>query len=170
MSPEQIVAWLWVLLAVILGCLELATGTLMLLLFAVAASLAAVVGFAGGSIAAQSVIFLLGTIGAVALAPVLVKRVNRLSRGSEKFGIDALIDRIGVVTRAIDPIQGTGQVTVDGQIWRATASGAVAEGEPVRIAEICGTRLLVYPVPTAEGEVRERLTDTAATPLSVDEQ
>lgn len=143
--------WAWLVVALLLCLIEAATGTFMFLLFAVAAVLAALAGFVGAGVTAQTVLFLIGTAAALVCAPALARRLNRA--GSDmRFGVDALVDEIALVTEAIDPILGGGMVKVGGQVWRATASTPIAAGERVRVAEISGTRVVVYRLPEAAQE------------------
>ncbi|NUQ00556.1 MAG: NfeD family protein, partial [Armatimonadetes bacterium] len=123
--------WLWLLVALILGVVEVATGTVMALLFAVAALITALTAQLGFGLQAQLGVFLAGSLAVLAAAPALVRRINRLDRRSERFGPDALIDQLGVVTQPIDPIEGTGAIRVGGAVWRATANEPVAAGRQV---------------------------------------
>jgi len=156
---ESYLGWIWLGLAVLLGLTELCTGTFMFLLFAVAAALASVLGFLGLPLGLQTVAFLLGCVGALAVAPRLADRANRTTRGSPRFGVDALVDQLGQVTEDIDPIGGTGMIKVDGQVWRARAPQPILAGTLVRVSEVEGTKLVVYPVQSQpEPPSRERLT------------
>lgn len=149
--------WIWLAVAVALGVLELATGTFMLLLFAVAAAICAIAAWAGVGVLGQSILFLLGTIASIACAPALVKRVGKLSPTDARFGVDALIDEFAYVIEGIDPVTGKGLVKVGTDTWRARAEVPIAAGERVRVAEVTGTRLVVYPAPLA-GESGRRMT------------
>lgn len=142
--------WVWVLLAVIMGILEMATGTLMFLLFAIAALLAGLAGFLGLPVVGQAVVFLCGGLGAAAVAPALIRRLDR-GASDARFGVDALIDEIGVVTLAIDPLDGTGMIKVAGELWRAQASVPVPVGSQVRVDAVSGTKLMVHPLPPDAG-------------------
>ena len=144
--------WVWVVLALLLGLIELSTGTFMFLLFAAAAAIAALAGFCGLGLLGQSVIFLCGLIGSIAAAPALVRRLDVATRTTDRFGVDALIDEIGMVTMVIDPLHGAGMIKVSGELWRATASVRVEVGQRVRVDAVSGTKLLVHPLPQPESE------------------
>jgi len=134
----------------------------MFLLFALAAALAGLAGFCGLGLLGQAVVFLCGVVGSIAVAPALVRRLDLASRTTDRFGVDALIDEIGVVTIAIDPLHGTGMVKVAGDLWRASAAAPVEVGEPVRVDAVSGTKLLVHPLPASSpAEVQARMTAPA---------
>ncbi|MCC7492535.1 MAG: NfeD family protein [Fimbriimonadaceae bacterium] len=141
--------WAWVAVAVVLAGLELATGTFMLLIFALAALLPALAAFAGASLGVQALLFLVGVAAGCAAAPALARRANRQSWDSPRFGVDALLGENALVVTAIDPVHGTGGVRVKGQDWRATARVAVPVGTLTRVAEINGATLTVLPLPEA---------------------
>lgn len=142
--------WVWMAVAVLLAVVEVGTGTFMFLLFALAAALAGLAGFCGVGLLGQSLVFLGGVIGAVAAAPALVRRIDRASRTGDRFGVDALIDEIGLVTMAIDPLHGTGMIKVGGELWRAQATVPVEVGQRVRVDAVSGTKLIVHPLPADE--------------------
>lgn len=166
---ESYLGWVWLGLAVLLGITELCTGTFMFLLFAAAAGLAAVAGFVGLPLGVQVGVFLLGSLGAVALAPRLVERAKRADRTTARFGVDALVDQLAQVTESIDPIHGTGMIKVEGQLWRARSPVPIPAGTLVRVSEVEGTKLVVHPVPQpTETTPQERLTgDDSISPSSM---
>lgn len=154
---QTIAGWVWIAIAVLLGLIEAGTGTFMFLLFAGAAVLAGLAAFAGLPLGIQTLIFLLGTCASFALAPSLVKRVGKGEM--TRFGVDALVDQIGVVTEDIDAIQGTGLVKVEGQVWRARAPASLPAGTLVRVTEVDGTRLVVVPDPHQQAATQHRIVD-----------
>ncbi len=81
----------------------------------------------------------------VALAAILTFLV-RLTIASQRrrsvTGEAGMIGEVGRVMTAI-PAGGVGRVVTHGEIWRATASEAVAEGETVRVTDVDGLTLTV---------------------------
>ena len=82
-----------------------------------------------------------GVLGAVA-----VRKVRAASRRRARCGAEGLVGRVGVVRRALEP---TGQVVLDGALWRARRSWAdedapaPAEGEAVVVDHVQGLTLSV---------------------------
>ena len=74
--------------------------------------------------------------------------VRYTRRGRSSVGIQTLV---GGVAEVITPLAPTGQVKVDGEIWRAhTGDGVTARvGETVRIRSVDGLTLEVEPARTA---------------------
>ena len=85
-------------------------------------------------------IFIVLTVGLLPLTRTLARKITKES--PQKSNIDALIDKVALVTKAIDPDLG-GQVKIEGEIWLARADESVAENEKVRIVSISGTKVHV---------------------------
>lgn len=88
-------------------------------------------------------------IGATAIAALVyfaflrVKIQRSLASSTHKLNVDQLIGKKGVVTSAIGS-HTAGQVTVDGEVWRAMADGAIAQGTTVVVKKAEGVTLLVH--------------------------
>jgi membrane-bound ClpP family serine protease len=106
-----------------------------------------------------------GIIGALILvAPViaglgaLALHALRLSLAADgqraRCGADALVGHVGVVRRPLDP---TGHVAIDGELWRARRSWAFEDqtpeaGDPVIVDRVDGLTLTVRPAEAWELE------------------
>lgn len=67
--------------------------------------------------------------------------------------VDAILGREAVVSRAIRPLEGTGQVKVGGQIWSARTdeqTDCIPEGTIVTILRVEGVKLFVRPKQSSE--------------------
>lgn len=117
-------AWLiWLIAAIVMLIIEVATGTVVALCLAVGCVLAIIPAACSGALIVQ---FVVASIGAVAsflfLAPVIRKyRLNKATRRDERSNMDAIIGRMGVVTETIYPDGRQGRVRVDGDNWLAVA-------------------------------------------------
>jgi membrane protein implicated in regulation of membrane protease activity len=72
----------------------------------------------------------------------------RLARRRSSVGAHTLLGRQAIVVRALDPV---GQVTIDGERWKARSATGAAEGARVVIERIDGLTLEVR-VATSVGE------------------
>ena len=68
--------------------------------------------------------------------------IRFLRRYRVTTGVEALIGERAEVIEALSP---AGRVRIRGEIWNARGRGAVAVGEPVRIAAVEGLTLVVEP-------------------------
>jgi membrane protein implicated in regulation of membrane protease activity len=146
-DPEQ---WRWIWLATTILFLVgemFSPGSFFLLPFAIGAGVAAVLAFADQDLVWQWVAF----VGlSVAFFATLRPLARRLDVESPVGGIGArrLIGEEGAVLEPIDGRGDGGQVRVQREEWRAESvdDTPIAEGTRVRVVEVKGTRLVVWPV------------------------
>jgi len=133
--------WIWMAAAVIFLILELATPTLIFACFVIGSIASGIFAyFSPEEYYWQIGIFLI--VSAV-LLPTTRSIARKITKESpQKSNIDALVGKIGLVTKAIDPDLG-GQILVEGESWRAVASQAITEGSKVRVLSFSGTKLTV---------------------------
>ena len=57
----------------------------------------------------------------------------------------SVVGKSGIVVKEINPLNGTGQIKVDGEIWSAKSSkgGVIKEGSKVTISKINGVKAIV---------------------------
>ena len=87
--------------------------------------------------------FILSSMGALGLVVAMLARLGvRAQRRRPVTGPTGMIDAAGLALSAI-PAGGAGRVSTHGEIWSATASEAVAEGESVQVVGVEGMKLRV---------------------------
>ena len=136
--------YLWYIVAfVILLGVELLTYNLVTVWLAISALFTGVYAyFFPEQIVVHLFIFLVLSIILIALTKPLVKK---LKIATEKTNADRLIGCDALVLEEINPIEGTGQVKVMGQIWSAKSQNNVIieKEKTVRIQSIEGVKLVV---------------------------
>jgi membrane protein implicated in regulation of membrane protease activity len=147
MDDPQNWMWVWLTAAFVLGIGEMATaGSFFLAPFAVGAVAGTVLAVFGAPILLQWIVVLAVSAGTfLALRPL----ARRLDRDAPTQGIGArrLIGERAVVIDAIPAGGELGLVRVHREEWRAeSVDGApVAAGASVRIVDVRGTRVVVFP-------------------------
>jgi len=138
---NQIWAWLWTILAIVLGVGEIFTAGFFLLPFAIGAAAAAVLGWVGANILAQWLVFFGVSIFALAY---LRRYIGRQDEGEQpRVGANRWIGSEGVVLNAIDPHSGAGMVRILNEEWRATSNQPIPTGSRIIVTQVEGTRLFV---------------------------
>jgi membrane protein implicated in regulation of membrane protease activity len=135
---------LWVVLAALLAVGEVLTLGFLLGLLALAAVAAGIVAAVGGGLVIQFLVFIVASIGSLALIRPVAKRHLR-TPAQLRTGTAALVGAKGVVTERVDDL--SGQVKIGGEVWSARAfmEGEVIEpGARVEVAKIEGATALVY--------------------------
>ena len=135
------IVWLWLAAFVIFLILELLTPSMIFAGFSIAALISGIFAyFLPDAYYWQIGIFIIASIILLPLTRNFVKRIT--TEEPSKSNIDALIGKVGRVTKAIDPDLG-GQILFEGETWRATSSVPIAVNEKVKILSISGTKVLV---------------------------
>lgn len=153
-SPEQW-RWVWIVTAAVFAVGEMSTpGSFFLAPFAVGALVAAAVSFAGVSVAASWIVFIVVSICTlVAMRPL----ARRLDRDALDHGVGArrLTGSRATVLQDIPGGAELGMVRIDREEWRAQSSDGtpIPTGSTVRVAEVQGTRVIVAidPRPALDG-------------------
>jgi membrane protein implicated in regulation of membrane protease activity len=132
----------WVVTAVLLLLAESATGTLALMMAAVGAGVAAVLGVVGLPLPGQIAAFVAASVGLIAfLRPVVMRRQDQPGL---RTGVAALVGSDAVVTSRVDAR--AGRIDLAGQTWTARSYDPDAVFEPgavVQVLEIDGATALV---------------------------
>ena len=136
---------IWLIIAVIMLVIEIATTGLATLWFAVGAIVAMIMDLCGASVVSQIIVMALVSIVCFILCMIWIKpKLESLRRKNvQKTNADRLIGREGVVIVPFDSINGKGQVKVDGQIWSAKAEEDFSEGTKITVKAIEGVKLVV---------------------------
>ena len=139
-------AWLvWLVVAAVLGVVEMTTLTFAAGLMAAAAVVAAVVAGVGGGVLAQALAFAAASFAALAVVYPFASR-RRVATGSHHSGVAALTGRPAIVVKQVDAFSGA--VRIGGEVWSARAydeTQVIPEGTRVAVFEIEGATALVYP-------------------------
>lgn len=136
----------WIFIAIVMGVVEGATLALVSVWFFIGAVAAAITATITPSVLVQSIVFVVVTaIMLVATRPI-VKRLTK--NGFTPTNADRIIGREAIVTKAIDPIEGTGQVNIGGQIWSAKSENHVRIEKDgiVTVTNIAGVHAIVQPI------------------------
>lgn len=146
--PTQSIIWLAAVVLLFIG--EALTVGLVSIWFGVGALAGLVVSFFTGNVWIQLTVFL--AVSALCLLAVRPVVKGYLLPKSVATNADRTIGAEGVVTEAIDNLNGRGQIKVKGALWtaRTEADGSViSAGEHVQVLRIEGVKAIVAPLPAA---------------------
>ncbi|MBQ6771442.1 MAG: NfeD family protein [Bacteroidales bacterium] len=138
---------IWLIAAIVLVILEIATAGFGVICFAIGAGFAALAAGLGVGLTWQIVIFaVVSLLTFIFLRPVVMRFLEKKSK-DVKTNADALVGRKGIVSERIDAAQHTGRVAIDGDDWKAVSeSGEVIEkGMQVEIVKLDSIILTVKP-------------------------
>lgn len=134
----------WLLLAAIFIVIEIITLGLTTIWFAGGAFVASIAALAGASLPIQVVLFVVVSVGLVAITRPLA--VKHLDNKTEKTNAEGLISKTAVVLKEINNLKGTGQAKINGMEWTARAKNneeIIPADTVVRVVDIQGVKLIV---------------------------
>lgn len=133
----------WLFIVVVMAVIEIITLGLSTIWFAGGALVAFVASLLGANLAVQIALFVVVSVGLLALTRPLA--VRYLNKGRESTNAESLIGKKAVVKQEIDNLNAKGQVSVNGQEWTARSfeDKIIPQGATVEIVEISGVKLMV---------------------------
>ena len=136
----------WLITAGIFFIFEMATTGFLIFWLGIGALLAMVTSFITNSIIAQTVVFVITSCILIPLTkPLADKFTSKKTVATNSY---SLIGKRGIVTIDINPIEATGQVKVNGEIWSAKSQDnlSISKGTEIEVFDIDGVKLIVSPV------------------------
>ena len=136
----------WLIVAGIFFIVEIATTGFLIFWLGIGALLAMITSFITNSIVAQTIVFVVTSCILIPLTkPLADKFINKKTVATNSY---SLINKHGIVTMDINPIEATGQVKVNGEIWSAKSQdeSIIVKGTEIEVLDIDGVKLIVSPV------------------------
>ena len=139
---------IWLIVFVVMLIIEAATTALATVWFAAGALVAMIMDLCGAPINLQIIVMAAVSVVTFAICMIWIRpKLESLRRANvQRTNADRLIGMEGVVIVPVNPVEGKGQVKVEGQVWSAKSEGAIEEGTTVKIRAIEGVKLIVDPV------------------------
>ena len=141
--PEINMAFVWIVIAVVLGIIEAATVSLVSVWFAIGALVAIIPAFFNASLWVQILVFLAVSAISFAFTRRFFKDVIKVKK--QPTNADGLIGQDGIVTAEINNLEGIGKVYISGLTWSAKSfdGETIPEGAVVTAVKIEGVTLIV---------------------------
>ena len=128
--------------------IEAATTALATVWFAAGALVAMIMDLCGAPHNLQIIVMAAVSVVTFVICMIWIRpKLESLRRANvQRTNADRLIGMEGVVIVPVNPVEGKGQVKVEGQVWSAKSESAIDEGTTVKIRAIEGVKLIVDPV------------------------
>lgn len=131
--------YVWLIIAIVLGVVEVVTVNLVSIWFVISSILAMVVSMFTDNLYIQIGVFVI--IG-ILLMPISKKIYNKIKKNNVSTNIDRIIGMKGIVTEDITK-NNIGEVKVDGKRWSAYSNENINKGEVVKVVKINSVKLYV---------------------------
>ena len=141
--------WLvWLVIAIAAFVLEAITTALVSVWVCAGALVAMILALCGADIVVQIIAMAVVTVLTFVICMIWIKpKLDKKKKGfAQPTNADRCIGSEGVVIKDIDPVDGKGQIKVDGQIWNAKSPVAIAEGTRIKVTALEGVKAVVEPV------------------------
>ena len=139
---------IWLGVFIVMLIIEAATTALATVWFAAGALVAMIMDLCGARHNLQIIVMAAVSVVTFVICMIWIRpKLESLRRANvQRTNADRLIGMEGVVIVPVNPVEGKGQVKVEGQVWSAKSEGAIDEGTTVKIRAIEGVKLIVDPV------------------------
>ena len=139
---------IWLIIFIVMIIIEAATTALATVWFAAGALVAMIMDLCGAPHNLQIIVMAAVSVVTFVICMIWIRpKLESLRRANvQRTNADRLIGMEGVVIVPVDPVEGKGQVKVEGQVWSAKSESSIKEGTKVKIRSIEGVKLLVEPV------------------------
>ncbi|MBO4681174.1 MAG: NfeD family protein [Clostridiales bacterium] len=139
---------IWLIVFVVMLIIEAATTALATVWFAAGALVAMIMDLCGAPHNLQIIVMAAVSVVTFVICMIWIRpKLESLRRANiQRTNADRLIGMEGVVIVPVNPVEGKGQVKVEGQVWSAKSEEAIKEGTKVKIRAIEGVKLIVDPV------------------------
>ena len=106
------------------------------------------VSFVTDNIFIQTAVFVVSACILLFSTKSFVKKYVHPKDSDKPTNVSSLLNQLGVVIADIYPLQGVGQVKVNGQIWSAKCDEdmTIAKDTEIRVTNVEGVKLIVTPV------------------------
>jgi len=143
--------YVWLIAAGVFFLSELATEGFLICWLGIGAILAMLTSFICENLFVQTIVFVISSVILILLTKPLVTKYMKNTK-TIVTNSNALIDKTGIVTITINPIEATGQVKVNGEIWSAKSeeNTIIEKDTKVKVLKIDGVKLIVTPVKTEQ--------------------
>ena len=135
---------IWAILMAVFLLVEAFTLGLTTIWCAAGCLIAGIMDLFGAPLTAQIIVMVIVSVVCFVLCMVLIRpMIDARSKRREPTNADRVIGQEAIVIKAIDPIEGKGQVKVMGQIWSAKASVEIPLKARVKVISMEGVKLVV---------------------------
>ena len=137
--------YIWLIAAAVFFLIEVATVGFLIFWLGIGALCAMVTSFLTDNVLIQTGVFVV--VSAI-LIPITKPFVDKyLDKKTVPTNSEAVVNKTGIVTKAITSPDGIGLVKIDGEVWSAKSKDNIdiAEGTEVVVLKIDGVKIIVEP-------------------------
>jgi membrane protein implicated in regulation of membrane protease activity len=135
---------IWLIISGLCFVLEIITVGFLVFWFAIGALITAVVSLFTSNIIIQMAVFVITSTLLLFLTKPFVKKMS--NKDTIQTNAYSIIGKKGVITKAINPSTGIGQVKIGSEVWTAKSTNEISEGTEIIVNQIDGVKAIVEPL------------------------
>ena len=137
---------IWLIAAGIFFIAEIATTGFLIFWLGIASLIAMITSFITSNVIIQTIVFVVSSCILIPLTKPLADKFT--SKQTVPTNSYSLINKHGIVTIDINPIEAVGQVKVNGEIWSAKTedNSIISKDTEIKVVKIDGVKLVVSPL------------------------
>ena len=137
---------IWLIAAGVFFVAEIATTGFLIFWLGIGSLIAMLTSFITPSVMFQTIVFVISSCILIPLTKPLADKFT--SKKSVPTNSYSLINKHGIVTIDINPIEAVGQVKVNGEIWSAKTedNSIISKDTEIKVVKIDGVKLVVSPL------------------------
>lgn len=137
---------IWLVISLFFFILEIATTGFLIFWFGVGGLVATLCSLVIKNVIVQTLIFIVtSTLLTIFTKPLVDKYVK--TTNTTKTNAYSVEGKVGKVTKDIEPIEGRGQVIIDGEAWSAKSfdDSFIPKGTEIKVESLNGVKVIVKP-------------------------
>ncbi len=137
----------WLVIALFFFILEIATAGFLVFWFGIGALIATIMSLFIKNVIIQTLIFLVVSSILIIFTKPLTNKLLAKSNKVVKTNAYSVEGKVGKVIKDIEPIEGRGQVIIDGETWSAKSfdDSFIAAGTEIKVESLNGVKVIVKP-------------------------
>ena len=137
----------WLVIALFFFILEIATAGFLVFWFGIGALIATIMSLFIKNVIIQTLIFLVISSILIIFTKPLTNKLLAKSNKVVKTNAYSVEGKVGKVIKDIEPIEGRGQVIIDGETWSAKSfdDSFIAAGTEIKVESLNGVKVIVKP-------------------------
>lgn len=136
----------WLIISLFFFILEIATSGFLVFWFGIGGLITTILSLFVKNVIIQTVVFLITSTLLILFTKPLVAKFAK-AEASVKTNAYSVEGKIGKVTKDIEPIEGRGQVIIDGETWSAKSfdDSFIPKGTEIKVESLNGVKVIVKP-------------------------
>ena len=137
---------IWLVISLFFFILEIATSGFLVFWFGIGGLIATLLSVFVNNVVIQTLVFLITSTILIIFTKPLVSKFSKPEQ-IVKTNAYSVEGKIGKVTKDIEPVEGRGQVIIDGETWSAKSfdDSFIPKGTEIKVESLNGVKVIVKP-------------------------